>query len=114
MEGCIAEWQQHCLLGVHPHPANPKKVEAALSTAIHTIPGPTRNRGRRVEPGLQAQMCAAILLLLVTESDLQQEGILHARPLSPVPGRKCDTTQQPRQHFLNNLEHVQHYSDDMG
>ncbi|KAJ7870631.1 hypothetical protein B0H14DRAFT_3573811 [Mycena olivaceomarginata] len=56
MEGCIAEWQQHCLLGVHPHPANPKKVEAALSTAIHTIPGPTRNRGRRVEPGLQAQM----------------------------------------------------------
>ncbi|KAJ7795977.1 hypothetical protein B0H14DRAFT_3495312 [Mycena olivaceomarginata] len=74
MEGCIAEWQQHCILGVHPHPANPKKVEAALSTAIHTIPGPTRNRGRHVEPGLQAQMCAAILLLLKVRHPRNNQG----------------------------------------
>ncbi|KAJ7214590.1 hypothetical protein B0H12DRAFT_1242149 [Mycena haematopus] len=23
MEGCVAEWQQHCALGVHPHQADP-------------------------------------------------------------------------------------------
>ncbi|KAF8174534.1 hypothetical protein K438DRAFT_1771641 [Mycena galopus ATCC 62051] len=23
MESCIAEWQEHCALGVHPHPADP-------------------------------------------------------------------------------------------
>ncbi|KAJ7888646.1 hypothetical protein B0H14DRAFT_3430053 [Mycena olivaceomarginata] len=30
MQGCIAEWQQHCLLGVHPHPADPAHVAHPL------------------------------------------------------------------------------------
>ncbi|KAJ7812083.1 hypothetical protein B0H14DRAFT_2606037 [Mycena olivaceomarginata] len=48
MEGCIAEWQEHCALGVHPHPAVPQQARPALSSAsatpttpaIHTAPVP--------------------------------------------------------------------------
>ncbi|KAJ7238551.1 hypothetical protein B0H12DRAFT_1075226 [Mycena haematopus] len=30
MEGCVAEWQQHCALGVHPHPAMPANPETPI------------------------------------------------------------------------------------
>ncbi|KAJ7939558.1 hypothetical protein B0H13DRAFT_2300239 [Mycena leptocephala] len=42
MEDCIAEWQQHCILGVHPHPADPE--HAATSTP--------RRMEHSVEPGV--------------------------------------------------------------
>jgi hypothetical protein len=28
MEGCVAKWQEHCCLGVHPHPADPERADA--------------------------------------------------------------------------------------
>jgi hypothetical protein len=30
--GCIAEWQVHCRLGVHPHPADPRAAIIADSS----------------------------------------------------------------------------------
>ncbi|KAJ7721223.1 hypothetical protein B0H14DRAFT_2642496 [Mycena olivaceomarginata] len=55
MQGCIAEWQQHCALGVHPHPPEPKHA----ATTIRPIPGPQRNRGHVVEPALQMDLVGA-------------------------------------------------------
>ncbi|KAJ7816713.1 hypothetical protein B0H14DRAFT_3475167 [Mycena olivaceomarginata] len=52
MQGCIAEWQQHCALGVHPHPPESKRA----ATTIRPIPGPQRNRGHVVEPALQMDL----------------------------------------------------------
>jgi hypothetical protein len=31
-EACVAEWQQHCLLGVHPHPVAPRLPSKSAST----------------------------------------------------------------------------------
>ncbi|KAJ7861844.1 hypothetical protein B0H14DRAFT_3445100 [Mycena olivaceomarginata] len=80
MVGCVAEWQEHCLLGVHPHPAEPKRLPTPATNtttpvspfaAIKTIPGPPRSRGRHVDPGLQAelqQFCMPNLSLLSLET----------------------------------------------
>jgi hypothetical protein len=54
MQGCIVEWQQHCLLGVHPHPADPVHV-ACVPVTMGTNAGPSRVRARPVDPQLQAQ-----------------------------------------------------------
>ncbi|KAJ7363062.1 hypothetical protein DFH08DRAFT_800051 [Mycena albidolilacea] len=55
MQGCVAEWQQHYVLGVHPHPPEPKHAE----TTIRPIPGPQRNHGHVVEPALQMDLVVA-------------------------------------------------------
>jgi hypothetical protein len=52
MRGCIAEWQEHCVLGVHPHPVEPQHAAGA----IRSISGPPKAQGRRVDPELQAQL----------------------------------------------------------
>ncbi|KAF8197628.1 hypothetical protein K438DRAFT_1759769 [Mycena galopus ATCC 62051] len=46
MESCVTEWQQHCLLGVHPHPLAPVRIDAAPAQNIRRGP---------VDPELQAQ-----------------------------------------------------------
>jgi hypothetical protein len=74
MEGCVAEWQEHCLLGVHPHPADPERGDTVRSpspapatttvltgtapptSAIRANAGPPRNRARRVDSSMQAQL----------------------------------------------------------
>ncbi|KAJ7324001.1 hypothetical protein DFH08DRAFT_969006 [Mycena albidolilacea] len=38
-ESCTNEWQLHCQLGVHPHPADPSSEKAALSKAA----GPSKS-----------------------------------------------------------------------
>ncbi|KAJ7686441.1 hypothetical protein B0H14DRAFT_3534560 [Mycena olivaceomarginata] len=46
MAGCVAEWQEHCLLSVHPHPAdpvrtdNPRSPSPAPATATLTPTSP--------------------------------------------------------------------------
>ncbi|KAJ7234291.1 hypothetical protein C8J57DRAFT_1531831 [Mycena rebaudengoi] len=59
-EACVVEWQQHCALGVHPHPADP-----ALVGADGTGSGPEDKlaaakvpswKGKAVDPALQAEM----------------------------------------------------------
>ncbi|KAJ7792000.1 hypothetical protein B0H14DRAFT_3499904 [Mycena olivaceomarginata] len=52
MRGCIAEWQEHCILGVHPHPVEPQHAAGA----IQSMSGPPKAQGRRVDPELQAQL----------------------------------------------------------
>ncbi|KAF8210710.1 hypothetical protein K438DRAFT_1808082 [Mycena galopus ATCC 62051] len=66
MASCIAEWQQHCVLGVHPHPPAPSHTgTASVTTRLTprpalqhanprpaTISGPPRARARAVEPEL--------------------------------------------------------------
>jgi hypothetical protein len=74
MEGCVAEWQEHCCLGVHPHPADPKHADAVRlpspapvtptviaptttqMSVIRANPGPARSRACRVEMSLQAEL----------------------------------------------------------
>ncbi|KAJ7780816.1 hypothetical protein DFH07DRAFT_765302 [Mycena maculata] len=38
VEGCIQEWQQHCALGVHPHPAAPaaQTTRSVMSSSEHS------------------------------------------------------------------------------
>ncbi|KAJ7754663.1 hypothetical protein DFH07DRAFT_959685 [Mycena maculata] len=56
-EGCIEEWQRHCALGLHPHPADPL-LPAPMSAS------PRKNRsgsvllgkGKRVDAKLQADL----------------------------------------------------------
>ncbi|KAJ7289820.1 hypothetical protein C8J57DRAFT_1494238 [Mycena rebaudengoi] len=65
-EGCVNEWQQHCALGVHPHPVDP-----ALGATERTDNGPPAKgdkpaapaparlpswKGKAVDPALQAEM----------------------------------------------------------
>ncbi|KAJ6574046.1 hypothetical protein B0H19DRAFT_1253803 [Mycena capillaripes] len=52
MTGCIKEWQQHCVLGVHPHPADPR----GASQEVRATAGPAKSRARPVEPKLQAEL----------------------------------------------------------
>ncbi|KAJ7434717.1 hypothetical protein FB451DRAFT_1195096 [Mycena latifolia] len=76
VEGCIKEWQVLCCLGVHPHPADPRlggqvrDVHATVgpgvvntaappitpAEAVAATESPSRERGRVVEPGLQAAL----------------------------------------------------------
>ncbi|KAJ7754742.1 hypothetical protein B0H14DRAFT_2635368 [Mycena olivaceomarginata] len=55
MQGCIAEWQQHCPLGVHPHPADPAYM-ARAPDAMRANSGPSGTRARPVDPRFQAQL----------------------------------------------------------
>lgn len=63
VDECIVEWQRHCVLGIHPHPADPawqaappvspkklvvRRAEKSGSALIGT--------GRAVDPKLQAEM----------------------------------------------------------
>ncbi|KAJ7747586.1 hypothetical protein B0H14DRAFT_3514010 [Mycena olivaceomarginata] len=108
IEGCIAEWQQHCLLGVHPHPAEPQRpVEAQRAaapaagrrptsapatprrTAIMETPGPSKTRGRRVEGALQADLqefCMPKLAGLSLEAPVKAEMVPDADNASLVSG----------------------------
>ncbi|KAJ7138030.1 hypothetical protein C8R44DRAFT_728200 [Mycena epipterygia] len=59
VQGCIEEWQQHCCLGIHPHPVDPEYAchEAALrNSAEVATQSPGRTRACPVEAGLQAQL----------------------------------------------------------
>ncbi|KAJ7315786.1 hypothetical protein DFH08DRAFT_971799 [Mycena albidolilacea] len=67
MAGCIAEWQQHCAVGVHPHPAAPEEAASSQTprvtpqaarqqAAIQATAGPPKSRGRPVPPGLQTEL----------------------------------------------------------
>ncbi|KAJ7888996.1 hypothetical protein B0H13DRAFT_1888210 [Mycena leptocephala] len=57
MAGCIKEWQQHCVLGVHPHPADPR----GASQEVRATAGPAKSRARPVEPTLQAELAFAFI-----------------------------------------------------
>ncbi|KAJ7828218.1 hypothetical protein B0H14DRAFT_3466416 [Mycena olivaceomarginata] len=89
MAGCVAEWQEHCLLGVHPHPANPvhagnppspapaPATTTTPSSPISTIqatPGPPRRRGRQVGPAVPSAT---------------QLGVEHVKRLRRPPGLRC-------------------------
>ncbi|KAJ7767525.1 hypothetical protein DFH07DRAFT_769620 [Mycena maculata] len=75
-DGCVHEWQEHCALGLHPHPMDPRLSAAARATEESTpattaqAPGSNVRRplgqGRPVDAALQA--------------DLGQAEILHAEP----------------------------------
>jgi hypothetical protein len=84
MEGCVAEWQNHCVLGVHPHPPAPSTAEPANAqdpapapiaqaagrsqlsarsappitptVKMRGAPGPSKSRGRVAKPKLQAPL----------------------------------------------------------
>ncbi|KAF8151203.1 hypothetical protein K438DRAFT_1988199 [Mycena galopus ATCC 62051] len=72
MEGCVAEWQQHCVLGVHPHPPRPSTTDPVPApiaqpstqsaqpvispTKLRGTPGTPKSRGRVAKPELQAQL----------------------------------------------------------
>ncbi|KAJ6451079.1 hypothetical protein C8R45DRAFT_1113801 [Mycena sanguinolenta] len=67
VEGCIREWQLHCVLGVHPHPVDPQLARAALGPASLPSSSPTKTLssslvmmpaglGRVVDGPLQAQL----------------------------------------------------------
>jgi hypothetical protein len=73
MAGCIAEWQEHCVLGVHPHPAdpvladNPRSLSPAPATATATpistvgaTPGPSCSQAYHADPGFQAELCVQV------------------------------------------------------
>jgi hypothetical protein len=71
MAGCIAEWQEHCALGVHPHPAALEEMASATTpvvrprvarrpAAIQETAGPSKSRGRPVAPELQTQLYVSI------------------------------------------------------
>ncbi|KAJ7439915.1 hypothetical protein B0H11DRAFT_1934144 [Mycena galericulata] len=50
-EGCVREWQEHCMLGVHPHPVDPRCISPASPTQT-----PRRGTGRRIDAELQAEL----------------------------------------------------------
>ncbi|KAJ7687209.1 hypothetical protein B0H14DRAFT_899978 [Mycena olivaceomarginata] len=52
MQGCIDEWQEHCALGVHPHPAAPPTP----SVPPRATAGPPSTRGRPVAAALQKKL----------------------------------------------------------
>ncbi|KAJ7602791.1 hypothetical protein DFH06DRAFT_1351025 [Mycena polygramma] len=37
MAGCVAEWQKHCALGVHPHPPDPQGAVRPLAGAVKPV-----------------------------------------------------------------------------
>ncbi|KAJ7024806.1 hypothetical protein C8F04DRAFT_1192100 [Mycena alexandri] len=45
LSGCVAEWQAHCQLGVHPHPVEPSKATATSSSTTRATPAPQSNTG---------------------------------------------------------------------
>ncbi|KAJ6530770.1 hypothetical protein B0H19DRAFT_1082481 [Mycena capillaripes] len=60
MKSCVAEWQQHCVLGVHPHPMDP----ALLTTGNGTPRGmtPPAAISRSPSPGLREELGQAELV----------------------------------------------------
>ncbi|KAJ7726637.1 hypothetical protein B0H16DRAFT_1735566 [Mycena metata] len=57
LEGCVNEWQLHCARGAHAHLADPK-----LSSPTQT---PNGQKGRRVNPQLQADLFTLELNIFV-------------------------------------------------
>ncbi|KAJ7432956.1 hypothetical protein B0H11DRAFT_2259903 [Mycena galericulata] len=59
-EGCVREWQVHCALGVHPHPADPVCSPEGRESLREATPIPAGKGGlgvgRSVEAGLQAAL----------------------------------------------------------
>ncbi|KAJ7772153.1 hypothetical protein B0H14DRAFT_3164805 [Mycena olivaceomarginata] len=49
MEGCIAEWQEHCLLGVHPHPGASQRAPSPVALATAS---PVKAKARDSMPDL--------------------------------------------------------------
>ncbi|KAJ7433905.1 hypothetical protein B0H11DRAFT_2258995 [Mycena galericulata] len=59
--GCVREWQQHCVLGVHPHPVDPRRAGSAAGSASASLTQtPRRGTGRRVDPSLQEDLIACL------------------------------------------------------
>jgi hypothetical protein len=66
MAGCVAEWQEHCLLSVHPHPADLMRADkphplSLVPATTSTSPisskaalGPPR--ARQVDPAIRAAL----------------------------------------------------------
>ncbi|KAJ7460128.1 hypothetical protein B0H11DRAFT_2242352 [Mycena galericulata] len=72
--GCVQEWQEHCVLGVHPHPVDPRRAgSAAASSSASLTQTPRRGTGRRIDPSLQ--------------EDLQKYCMPILSPPSPPPSR---------------------------
>ncbi|KAJ6490866.1 hypothetical protein C8R45DRAFT_928699 [Mycena sanguinolenta] len=70
VEGCIQEWQLHCLLGVHPHPVDPQHahdapgVDSPNEIAVSQMRMTPAGLGRVVVGQLQAdlqQFCRPVL-----------------------------------------------------
>ncbi|KAJ7113916.1 hypothetical protein C8R44DRAFT_881482 [Mycena epipterygia] len=55
--GCVKEWQEHCVLGVHPHAPDPSLSRIpSVSVAPRKTGSSSLGAGRPVEPKLQAEM----------------------------------------------------------
>ncbi|KAJ7238451.1 hypothetical protein C8J57DRAFT_1528761 [Mycena rebaudengoi] len=67
-DGCVIEWQQHCALGVHPHPADPA-IGAGNGTGDRPAAPPKLAlwKGKALDPELQAEMYEARCAFLAAD-----------------------------------------------
>ncbi|KAJ7707884.1 hypothetical protein B0H16DRAFT_1481518 [Mycena metata] len=104
MEGCVREWQVHCALGVHPHPAEPQADPSLpnIGSPIDSTPKPrywaiwkTRvvhtDRGEAKTAFLAADANGLKPRILATIDYEEAEAFAWGQPTTPVPRDGLET-----------------------